>query len=237
MVTGTINMTVALAVENDHWLAQRAAESDIVVLAQLDRINYRYRDHFPVGGNVWLRPLRSWKTDLQGNELLAVHEQGLHDSACYFPQPLPWEERPRYLLFLVQSDDDETVWRGHPKGCALEVLVTDSHRYAVRWPQAGFGAGHGRDDAALQSLARAMTFQGPNSRIDASDLPAHQRRERAESDFMQIDGTHLIPTRGIELADLRRLMHSGLQTEDTEPDRQRLEQLRCRMIPDSGEDG
>jgi len=81
-----------------------------------------------------------------------------------------------------------------------------------------------------------MTFQGPMARIDAGDMLAHQRRARAEREFMRLEGTTLIPTRGIELSELRKLMQPGLETEAAgAQERQRLEQLRERML-ESGDD-
>ncbi|MFU8878426.1 MAG: hypothetical protein ACNA7E_09815, partial [Wenzhouxiangellaceae bacterium] len=219
-----------LAAEDPHWLAQRAASSDAVVLAQLDRTDYEYRRDFPVGGRAWFRPLQTWKSDRPLRGLLIVGEQGLHEHECYFPRLLPWEERPRFLLFLVR-DEDSGAWRGHPDGCALEVLVNDANRYAARWPQPGFGGEHGRGDEVIRQSAQTMTLQGPRSRIDASDLLPHQRRELAERDFMRVEDSSLVPTRGIELGDLRQLMRPGLQDEDAQPDPQRMEELRERMLP------
>lgn len=224
------------ASDDPHWLAQRAASSDAVVLAQLVRVDYEYRRDFPVGGQAWLRPLQTWKSDRRLRGLLTVHEQGLHQHECYFPRLLPWEERPRFLLFLVRDEENNT-WRGHPDGCALEVLVNDANRYAARWPQPGFGGEHGHGDEVIRQSTHAMTLQGPRSRIDVSDLLPHQRLELAERDFMRIEDSALVPTRGIELGDLRQLMRPGLQEQDARPDPQRLEQLRRRMLPDAGEEG
>ena len=192
----------------DHWMAERAAGSDLVVLAKLDRTDYRYSRDIAVGGRAWFRPLIGYKTDPEQAGLLVVAERGLKENACYFPRTMPWDETPRYLLFL-ESDGDGAL-RGHPDGCAVEILVDSTGRYAARWPQPAFGGEHGRGDAVLQAQVREMTFQGPFARIDASDLLDHQRKARAERDFMEIDGTDLVPTRGIPLGELRALMRPGL---------------------------
>lgn len=194
---------------DSHWLAQRAAGSDLVALAQLDRIDYEYNRGYPVGGRAWLRPLIPYKAEAELRGILIVSEQGLKDNECYFPQVDPWDEAPRYLLFLTEDTDNATL-EGHPDGCAIEILVDATGGYAARWPQPAFGGENGRGDETLQELAREMTFQGPMARIDASDLLAHQRRDRAERDFMRIDGTDLVPTRGIPLTELRQLMRPGL---------------------------
>lgn len=210
-----------------HWLAERASTSDLVMLAQLERIDYEYRRDFPVDGRAWFRPLITYKPIDGAPGLVIVTEKGLHENECYFPRMLPWDEGPRYLLFLVRDAETGTV-RGHPEGCAIEVLVNSEGRYAARWPQLAFGGEHGRGDEALQSRVETMRFQGPRSAIDASDLLAHQRRDRAERDFMRVEGETLVPTRGIELGRLRELMQPGLVPADG-ADSRSLENLKQRL--------
>ena len=222
-----------------HWLAERAATSDIVALAQLDRIDYDYKRGFPVSGRAWLRPLITYKSTEPLTGILVVREKGLKENECYFPRVHPWDERPRYLLFLVEDEDKDTL-EGHPDGCAIEILVDSRGGYAARWPQPAFGGEHGRGGPEIRELVEEMTFQGPMARIDAGDMLAHQRRDRAERDYMDIDGTSLVPTRGIELTDLRRLMQPGLETEEANAaERERLGELRDRMLEESnaGNDG
>lgn len=223
--------------DDAHWLAERAATSDIVALAQLDRIDYEYNREFPVDGEAWLRPLITYRSQAPLKGVIIVREQGLSENECYFPRMAPWDERPRYLLFLVVDGETGSI-EGHPDGCAIEILVTADARYAARWPQPAFGGDNGRGGETLQSMVEEMTFQGPMARIDASDMLIHQRRERAERDFMRLEDSTLIPTRGIELTDLRRLMQPGLETEGVSAAaRERLEQLRERMLESGRESG
>jgi len=223
--------------DDTHWLASRAATSDIVGLAQLDRIDYEYNRDFPVEGEAWLRPLITYRSQAPLKGVIIVREQGLSENECYFPRMAPWDERPRYLLFLVVDSETGTI-EGHPDGCAIEILVTASGSYAARWPQPAFGGEHGRGGETLQALVEEMTFQGPMARIDASDMLIHQRRERAARDFMRLEDSTLIPTRGIELTDLRRLMQPGLETEEISAQaRERLEELRERMLESDGDSG
>lgn len=220
-----------------HWLAERAESADFVVLAQLERVDYEYRNEFPIEGEAWFRPLITYKVPPGSGGLIIVREKGLHENECYFRRTKPWDEKPRYLLFLNRDPETDSV-RGHPEGCAIEILVTGRNRYAARWPQPAFGGEHGRGDPALAELAREMDFQGPRSRIDAGDMLAHQRRDRAEREFMRLDGTYLIPTRGIELTELRRLMQPGLETEEPDArERRRVEQLRRELIGDDNGNG
>jgi len=218
-----------------HWLAERAAASDLVLLAQLDQVDYEYRRDFPVGGESWFRPLIGYKSSIRPRGLLIVQEQGLKDNGCYFDQPEPWDERPRYLLFLLHDSESEQL-RGHPDGCAIEILVNDANEYVARWPQPAFGGEAGRGDESIQALVEPYRLQGPGSRIDASDMLEHQRRARAERDFLRIEGTDLIPTRGISLTDLRGLMQSGLREPEADNGRQqRLREMRDQMLEQARE--
>lgn len=183
-----------------------AAESDMVVLAQLERVDYEYTRGFPVDGRAWFKVLIPYKMS-KPMERIIVHESGLKDIECYFPDDPRALEQPRYLLFLQEREDGK-LW-GHPEGCFLEILVTGSGRYAVRWPQ---------DFLELSEEGRALvqelTFQGPLARIDASDETRTARADQAERYHMRIDGTDLHYTRGILLGDFRPLMGDGLSLED-----------------------
>ncbi|MDT8409859.1 MAG: hypothetical protein RQ741_09705 [Wenzhouxiangellaceae bacterium] len=222
--------------EQAHWLAQRAASSDLVMIGQLERVDYEYEGSLPIDGEAWFRPLIRYKAPDRFGGLVIVNESGLSANECYFPKSAPWDERPRYLLFLI-VDEETAMVRGHPDGCALEILVNMDGRYAARWPQPGLGGENGRGDEQLQALVEEMTFQGPGARIDASDILAHQRRQRAERDFMRLEDATLIPTRGIELGQLRALMQPGLALDDDEKfNSERLEELRERMTPSAESD-
>lgn len=194
-----------------HWLSDRAAGADLVTLAKLDRTDYEYTRGFPIDGRAWFESLLDYKAP-RVVERFIVNETGLKDIECYFPEVESGVEGPRYLLFLVT--DPEGGYRGHPEGCAFEVLVGADNRYAIRWPQPALGGEGGRGDPTLQALVEEMRFQGPRSRIDASDMLAHQRQARADEQFMRVSGTDLMPTRGIPLSDFRRLMAPGLLDDD-----------------------
>lgn len=211
LLVAILVLSTGAALGQQHPLTQRAAESDLVVLAQLERTDYEYTRGFPVDGRAWFSTLLSYKAP-RVVERFIVKESGLKNIECYFPEKIDGEEGARYLLFLVR--DPEDGWRGHPEGCAFEVLVSADNRYALRWPQAAFGGQEGRGDEVVQALVEAMDFQGPRARIDASELLAHQREARAEAEFMRIEGSFLLPTRGIELGAFRQLIREGLVTED-----------------------
>lgn len=202
MATGLMTSAAAAPPE------RLAAESDLVVLAQLERVDYEYTRGFPVDGRAWFKVLIPYKMP-KPMERIIVHETGLKEIECYFPDDPRAMEQPRYLLFLQEGEDGK-LW-GHPEGCFLEILVTGSGRYAVRWPQ---------DYLELNEEGRALvqelTFQGPLARIDASDQTRTARAEQAERYHMRIDDTDLYYTRGILLGEFRRLMGDGLSLDDRE---------------------
>ena len=230
-----------------HWLADRAAESDVVVVAQLERTDYEYRRDFPVDGRTWFRVIFDYKTPRE-MERLIVLETGLqNDLSCYFPDIPAFEEQPRYLLFLVY--DEEGDLRGHEMGCSIELAVNDEGQYAAIWPQLAMHKvimgsppftpptipetevadpepeAFPEPDQRLQALVEDMDFTGPSSRIDGSDMLAHERRALAEEQQLIMDGTDLIRTRGIELSALRQLMMPGLMLDQTDRSR-RIEAIR-----------
>lgn len=236
--TPTAAETATVETEYGHWLAERAAQSDVVVVAQLERTDYEYRRGFPVDGRTWFRVLFDYKTPRE-MERLIVLETGLNPEGCYFPDLPLFDEQPRYLLFLAY--DEEGALRGHVDGCAVELAVNEQGRYAAIWPQTAFrrqilesteadtDANPPGLDSVLESRTVDMEFQGPLSRIDGSQMIAHQRRQMAEEEDLRIEGTDLIRTRGIELSDLRQLMQPGLVNQDgqlTNDQSDRVEALR-----------
>ena len=235
--------TVTAEYQYEHWLAERAAQSDVVVVAQLERTDYEYRRGFPVDGRTWFRVLFDYKTPRE-MERLIVLESGLNPDGCYFPNLPLYDEQPRYLLFLVY--DEEDALRGHADGCAVELAVNSQGRYAAIWPQSAFERPlpcldcvepnpNKALDLQLEHMTENMQFQGPLSRIDGSEMVAHQRRQLAEEEGLRIEGTDLIRTRGIELSELRQLMRPGLIDTDGQTARdqsRRIEALR-RVLDDS----
>src|SRR6056297_3461140 len=73
--------------DDRHPLADRAASSDIVVVAQLDQTDYEYERFFPYRGEAWFRQLITYKSAEALKGLIVVPESGLGDDKCYFTQP------------------------------------------------------------------------------------------------------------------------------------------------------
>jgi hypothetical protein len=187
--------------------AELAADSDLVVLAQVDRVDYEYRRGFPVEGRAWLKVLVRYKVP-EPLDYLRVAEEGLGDDRCYFADTPMWQELPRYLVFL--NSDEERGFRGNRNGCRLDVLVTGDNRYAVRWPQDGLIL----DESEL-GLVRELEFQGPGAFVDVREMTSIRRDDLQERYFLVDAGSGKYRySRGILLEDFRRLLGEENLTTD-----------------------
>ncbi|AKS42588.1 hypothetical protein [Wenzhouxiangella marina] len=192
--------------------SQLAAESDVVVLAQLDRLDYQRRRGFPVSGNAWIRVLVPYKLP-RPMDLIRIVEDGFGPDRCYFPDVPLWQELPRYLMFLNEVDNRD--FEGNRGGCMLEVLVTSDNRYAVRWPQDGLVL----DEEELE-LVEELDFIGPGATIDVTDTTSISRAALIEDYYMVDDGDFRFRyTRGIPLEVFRS---SIMGRESLTTDRQQL---------------
>ena len=185
-------------------LSELARSADLVALAQARDTDYRMQRDFPISGSAYLKILLPYKMD-QTTDLVEVYETGLHDHECYFPNPTVFEEGRRYLLFLRRDPDEPERYRGMPQGCALEVLVRDDNRYAVRYPADGIL--HSDD---LASLATSRRFADGYAVVSDEDLRPARRNALREAGAIVPHGRDAWRyTMGIDLATLRR--HIGPQ--------------------------
>ena len=185
-------------------LAELAARADLVVLAQTKDTDYLRRRDIPVSGSAYLKVLIPYKTD-GPLDILEVYEKGLHPGECYFPNPTVFEEGRRYLLFLRKDPEDETRYRGLPQGCALEVLVNDQNRYALRYPADGIALSD-----PLGTLAIEMKFSDSYAVVrDTELLPSDRDAMRKEGVIVPHSPGQWIYTRGIPLTHIRALMAPG----------------------------
>jgi len=150
-------------------LTELAQRSDLVAVAQVRDTDYRTRREIPVSGSAYLRPLITYKGD-DAVDIFEIYEKGLHERACYFPNPTVFEEGRRYLVFLVRDPDDPERYRAHPEGCALDVLVDRDNRYALRYPADGIRLS---DD--LERLAIPMDFADRYAIVADEDLLPQRR--------------------------------------------------------------
>ena len=188
----------------DVGLAELAASADLVALAQARDTDYRMQRDIPVSGSAYLRILLPYKMD-QDSDLVEVYEKGLHEHECYFPNPTVFEEGRRYLLFLRRDPEDGERYRGLDQGCALEVLVRDDNRYAVRYPVDGL-----RHSDDLSRLAEKMTFADGYAVVSDDELAPERRNTLRDAGLIVPHGKDAWRyTTGIDLAALRRHIGAG----------------------------
>lgn len=182
-------------------LTDLAARSDLVALAQVRDTDYRTQRDIPVSGSAYLKILIPYKGGHAG-DLAEVYEFGLHEHECYFPNPTVFEEGRRYLLFLARDSEEPERFRGHPQGCALEVLVDEQNRYALRYPADGILLADG-----LSDLARPMRFADPYSTLSDEELLPARRDTLLQMGAIERDGDDgWRYTRAVPLSEARKLI-------------------------------
>jgi hypothetical protein len=181
-------------------LADLAAAADVVALVQMRDGDYRYQREYPVSGSAYLKVLIPYKVD-QPLDLVDVYEKGLHENECYFPNPTVFEEGRRYLVFLRRDPDDPERYRGLAQGCAVDVLVTDDYRYALRLPVTGIDLADPLPDHAIE-----MSFADPYAHETFETLDSAQRESWLAEGWLRPEGEELVYTKGVNLETVRTLM-------------------------------
>lgn len=182
-------------------LTDLALAADLVALAQVRDTDYRRQREIPVSGSAFLEILIAYKSGRR-SDVVEVYEKGLHANECYFPDRTVFEEGRRYLLFLRRDPEEPERYRGLPQGCALEILVTQDNRYALRYPPSGV-----RLDDPLEELARPMNFADRYAQVADETLPPAERNALLDAGRIEPAGDgYWRYTWGVDLSDLRRLI-------------------------------
>ena len=179
-----------------------AGSADLVALVRVADTDYVYTRVFPSGGSAYLRILIAYKPADLRQDLVEVYEEGLHEHECYFENPTVFEEGRRYLAFFRHDNEDAEVYRGLDNGCALEVLVTEGNRYALRLPLDGFDL-----DPAIAQHAEDMEFRDRYAVLEEDDISPDRRNELLEKGLLKRHGEGYKYTRGIDLTTARRLLN------------------------------
>ncbi|MGD9265314.1 MAG: hypothetical protein PVJ71_05995 [Lysobacterales bacterium] len=179
-----------------------ADAADLVALVRVADTDYVYTRGFPSGGSAYLSILIRYKPAELRKDLVEVYEEGLHEHECYFENPTVFEEGRRYLGFFRNDADDPETYRGLDSGCALEVLVTEGNRYALRLPLDGFDL-----DPALARYAEEMDFRDRYAVLGEDAISPDRRNELLEQGLLKRHGDGYKYTRGIDLTTARRLLN------------------------------
>jgi len=182
-------------------LTDLAKKADLVALAQVKDTDYVYTRSFPSEGSAFLKVLIAYKPAQSPEEIITINEKGLHPNECYFENPTVLEEGRRYLVFLRRDPQDPESYRGLQEGCALEVLVTEENRYAIRYPVVGIDLAN-----KLDKLIVKYDFSDNYALISEDSLsPALRDALLAKELIVPYQGKFKY-THGIDLTEARKLI-------------------------------
>jgi hypothetical protein len=191
---------------DDQSLAQMAANADLIAIVRVEETLYQKTRDFPSKGKAFLKVLIPYR-GAERDHLIEVEEEGLEDTACYYPKVDPFAfEGQRFLVFLRKSPDKPS-YRGRGPGCRLPILVTADSGYALLQPIAGLKV---PEDQVLD-----IDYSDPAAFLEAGELSfAEVRRLQAEGtarwheneDPLAPDREFLVYTRGVPISALRALM-------------------------------
>jgi len=134
-----------------------ASWADVVAIAQVINVDYEKTRELNAKGQAFLTVRVPYK-GVQKDEFLIVSSQGFEDHVCYYPDREG--EGQRFLVFLKASKNSGE-YLGFKPMCQLQVLLTETGQYALRYP---FYITTPIDAGLVQS----MQFNDSHARIDAT---------------------------------------------------------------------
>ena len=182
-------------------LSDLAAMADLVAVAQVKDTDYVFTRSFPSEGSAFLKILISYKTNNTKAEIIEVYEKGLHPNECYFENPTVFEEGRRYLVFFRINPDDPDTYRGLTAGCALEILVTNDNRYALRYPVDGIEL-----TDRLPEMATRYDFHDNYALVSEATLSPSERDDLLTRGLIVPYKDQFKYTHGIDLSSARMLI-------------------------------
>ena len=185
-------------------LSDLAAKADLVAVAQVKDTDYAYTRSFPSEGSAFLKILITYKLGKPGEEIIEVHEKGLHPGECYFENPTVFEEGRRYLIFFRIDPHATENYRGFPEGCALEILVAADNHYALKYPVEDIQL---TDD--LDELVVEIDFHDNYALVEAESLPPPRRDDLLARGLIIPYQGKFKYTHGVDLSAARKLISAG----------------------------
>jgi len=182
-------------------LSELAEKAALVAVAQVKDTDYVYTRSFPSEGSAYLKILIAYKSNAEAGEIIEVYDKGLHPNECYFENPTVFEEGRRYLVFLRRDPDDPEIYRGLAQGCALEILVTEDNRYALKYPLEDIDLSN-----KLDKLAASYDFRDNYALLTEESLTPAKRDELLASGLIIPYQGQFKYTMGIDLTTIRKLM-------------------------------
>jgi len=182
-------------------LSTLAAKADLVAVAQVKDTDYVYTRSFPTEGSAYLKILIAYKYDQADEDIVEVYDKGLHPNECYFENPTVLEEGRRFLVFFRHDPEDPENYLGLAEGCALEILVTEDNRYALKYPVTGIDL---EDD--LDSLVTEYDFRDNYALISEESLTPSVRDELLSEGLIIPYQDGFKYTHGVDLSSARNLI-------------------------------
>lgn len=188
--------------------AAAANWADVVAIAQLVNVDYEKTRELNAKGQAFLTVRVPYK-GVQKDDFLIVSSKGFEEHVCYYPNREG--EGQRFLVFLKKSQNDGEYLGFNPM-CQLQVLLTDTGNYALRYPF----------DSPIpvpEELIQTLQFNDPYARIDATDWTRiardqHQQKfasELSEDSDMFQKFFYLTYTQGVMVYEIRKLMDIEVQ--------------------------
>ena len=182
-------------------LSELATAADLVAVAQVKDTDYVYTRSFPSEGSAYLKVLIAYKHNQPDAEIIEIYEKGLHPNECYFENPTVFEEGRRYLVFFRLDPEDPENYLGLSQGCALEILVTEDNRYALKYPITGIALSDN-----LETLAVEYNFRDNYALVADVTLDPAVRIELLEKGFIIPYQDEFKYTHGVDLSAVRKLI-------------------------------
>ncbi len=183
--------------------AAAAEWADVVAVAQVINVDYEQTREINAKGQAFLNVHVPYK-GTKKNELLIVSSKGFEPHTCYYPDRIG--EGERFLVFLKKSIN-EGEYHGFNPYCQLQVLLTETGEYALRYPLT-------LDFEIDADLIKTISFNDPNARIDATEWTGISR-EQHQNDFGSVLSEdedmfqkyyYLTYTQGILIYQIRKLL-------------------------------
>lgn len=184
--------------------AAAAQWADVVAIAQVVNVDYEQTREINAKGQAFLNVHVPYK-GVKKNELLTVSSKGFESHTCYYPDRMG--EGERFLVFLKKAQN-EGEYHGFNPYCQLQVLLTDTGEYALRYPLT-------IDFDISADLVKSIQFNDPNAQLDATDWTGISR-EKHQKEFNSIlteDADmfqkffYLTYTQGVMIYEIRKLMN------------------------------
>ena len=182
-------------------LSTLAAKADLVAVAQVKDTDYVYTRSFPSEGSAYFKILIAYKMNKPGADIIEVYEKGLHPNECYFENPTVLEEGRRFLVFFRREAHEPEIYRGLSEGCALEILVTENNRYALKYPVKGLNLSDKVDELAIR-----IDFRDSYALVSGDALVPAEREDLLSRGLIVPYHGKFKYTHGIELGTARKLI-------------------------------